>query len=121
MPMRRNPQRCCGDLGVGNDERRPRPATSPTGGEIYRHAGVSPPRLQVDAAGSAHASPRRPDIQVAGLESLEVLRRVRGGAPMNAPPNVRIPTEIVTTLPAVPSGGGLVAAIAAVMNEVHVV
>jgi hypothetical protein len=41
---------------------------------------------------------------------------------MNVPPNVRtIPTEIVTTLPAVPSGGGLVAAIAAVMNEVHVV
>jgi hypothetical protein len=31
------------------------------------------------------------------------------------------PAEIVTTLPAVPSGGGLVAAIAAVMNEVHVV
>jgi hypothetical protein len=28
---------------------------------------------------------------------------------MNAPPNVRIPTEIVTTLPAVPSGGGSVA------------
>jgi hypothetical protein len=36
---------------------------------------------------------------------------------MNAP----APTEIITTLPAVPSGGGLVAAIAAVMNEVHVV
>jgi hypothetical protein len=31
------------------------------------------------------------------------------------------PAEVVTTLPAVPSGGGLVAAIAAVMNEVHVV
>jgi hypothetical protein len=31
------------------------------------------------------------------------------------------PTEVVTTLPAVPSGGGLVGAIAAVMNEVHVV
>jgi hypothetical protein len=30
-------------------------------------------------------------------------------------------TEVVATLPAVPSGGGLVAAIAAVMNEVHVV
>ena len=29
--------------------------------------------------------------------------------------------EVITTLPAVPSGGGLVAAIAAVMNEVHVV
>jgi hypothetical protein len=29
--------------------------------------------------------------------------------------------EVVTTLPAVPSGGGLVGAIAAVMNEVHVV
>jgi hypothetical protein len=40
---------------------------------------------------------------------------------MNVSPNVRTPTEIVTTLPAVPSGGGLVAAIAAVMNEVHVV
>src|SRR5258706_16409508 len=36
---------------------------------------------------------------------------------MNAIP----PAEVVTTLPAVPSGGGLVAAIAAVMNEVHVV
>src|SRR5882672_1490935 len=32
-----------------------------------------------------------------------------------------IPAEVVTTLPAVPSGGGLVGAIAAVMNEVHVV
>jgi len=31
------------------------------------------------------------------------------------------PAEVITTLPAVPSGGGLVAAIAAVMNEVHVV
>jgi hypothetical protein len=31
------------------------------------------------------------------------------------------PAEVVTTLPAVPSGGGLVGAIAAVMNEVHVV
>jgi hypothetical protein len=31
------------------------------------------------------------------------------------------PAEVVTTLPAVPSGGGLVAAIAAVTNEVHVV
>jgi len=31
------------------------------------------------------------------------------------------PTEVVATLPAVPSGGGLVAAIAAVMAEVHVV
>jgi hypothetical protein len=31
------------------------------------------------------------------------------------------PTEVVTTLPAVPSGGGLVGAIAAVMNEVNVV
>jgi hypothetical protein len=31
------------------------------------------------------------------------------------------PAEVVTTLPAVPSGGGLVAAIAAVMTEVHVV
>jgi hypothetical protein len=31
------------------------------------------------------------------------------------------PTEVVATLPAVPSGGGLVGAIAAVMNEVHVV
>src|SRR5215470_2605992 len=31
------------------------------------------------------------------------------------------PAELATTLPAVPSGGGLVAAIAAVMNEVHVV
>jgi ERF superfamily len=31
------------------------------------------------------------------------------------------PIEAITTLPAVPSGGGLVAAIAAVMNEVHVV
>jgi ERF superfamily len=31
------------------------------------------------------------------------------------------PAEIATTLPAVPSGGGLVGAIAAVMNEVHVV
>src|SRR5712675_2736946 len=31
------------------------------------------------------------------------------------------PAEVVTTLPAVPSGGGLVAAIAVVMNEVHVV
>src|SRR6267143_2823740 len=40
------------------------------------------------------------------------------GAPMNA----STPAEVVTTLPAVPpSGGGLVAAIAAVMNEVHVV
>src|SRR5215470_14151000 len=29
--------------------------------------------------------------------------------------------EVITTLPAVPTGGGLVAAIAAVMNEVHVV
>jgi ERF superfamily len=37
---------------------------------------------------------------------------------MSALPN---PTEGVTTLPAVPSGGGLVAAIASVMNEVHVV
>src|SRR5712671_7693810 len=39
------------------------------------------------------------------------------GGPMNA----ITPAEVVTTLPAVPSGGGLVAAIAAVMNEVHVV
>src|SRR6267378_1772833 len=40
------------------------------------------------------------------------------GAPMNA----STPAEVVTTLPAVPpSGGGLVGAIAAVMNEVHVV
>ena len=31
------------------------------------------------------------------------------------------PAEIVTTLPAVPSGGGLAAAIAAVMNEVNIV
>ena len=31
------------------------------------------------------------------------------------------PAELVTTLPAVPSGGGLVAAIAAVMTEVHTV
>jgi hypothetical protein len=31
------------------------------------------------------------------------------------------PAEVITTLPAVPSGGGLVGAIAAVMNEVHVV
>jgi ERF superfamily len=31
------------------------------------------------------------------------------------------PTEVLATLPAVPCGGGLVAAIAAVMNEVHVV
>jgi hypothetical protein len=31
------------------------------------------------------------------------------------------PAEVVTTLPGVPSGGGLVGAIAAVMNEVHVV
>src|SRR5258707_477928 len=31
------------------------------------------------------------------------------------------PAEVVTTLPAVPSRGGLVGAIAAVMNEVHVV
>src|SRR5258705_8647923 len=31
------------------------------------------------------------------------------------------PAEVVTTLPAVPCGDGLVAAIAAVMNEVHVV
>jgi hypothetical protein len=31
------------------------------------------------------------------------------------------PAEVITTLPAVPSGGGLVAAIAAVMNEVRVV
>jgi hypothetical protein len=31
------------------------------------------------------------------------------------------PAEVIATLPAVPSGGGLVAAIAAVMNEVHVV
>jgi hypothetical protein len=31
------------------------------------------------------------------------------------------PAEVVTTLSAVPSGGGLVGAIAAVMNEVHVV
>src|SRR5229473_3128273 len=31
------------------------------------------------------------------------------------------PAEVVATLPAVPSGGGLVAAIAAVMSEVHVV
>jgi hypothetical protein len=31
------------------------------------------------------------------------------------------PAEVITTLLAVPSGGGLVAAIAAVMNEVHVV
>src|SRR5882762_8908190 len=31
------------------------------------------------------------------------------------------PTEVIATLPAVPSGGGLVGAIAAVMNEVHVV
>jgi hypothetical protein len=35
--------------------------------------------------------------------------------------NAITPAEVVTTLPAVPSGGGLVAAIAAVMNEVHVV
>jgi len=35
--------------------------------------------------------------------------------------NAATPTEIVATLPAVPSGRGLVAAIAAVMNEVHVV
>jgi len=35
--------------------------------------------------------------------------------------NAPTPTEVVTTLPAVPSGGGLVGAIAAVMNEVHVV
>ncbi len=32
-----------------------------------------------------------------------------------------IPAEVVATLPAVPSGGSLVGAIAAVMNEVHVV
>jgi ERF superfamily protein len=31
------------------------------------------------------------------------------------------PAEVITTLPAVPSGGGLLGAIAAVMNEVHVV
>jgi len=31
------------------------------------------------------------------------------------------PAEVITTPPAVPSGGGLVGAIAAVMNEVHVV
>jgi len=31
------------------------------------------------------------------------------------------PAEVIATLPAVPSGGGLVGAIAAVMNEVHVV
>src|SRR5258708_3566502 len=31
------------------------------------------------------------------------------------------PAEVVTTLPAVPAGGGLVAAIAAVMNDVHTV
>jgi ERF superfamily len=31
------------------------------------------------------------------------------------------PAEVIATLPAVPSGGGLVAAIASVMNEVHVV
>src|SRR5215467_13202527 len=31
------------------------------------------------------------------------------------------PAEVITTLPAVPFGGGLVGAIAAVMNEVHVV
>jgi hypothetical protein len=31
------------------------------------------------------------------------------------------PAEVVTTLPAIPSGGGLVAAIAAIMSEVHVV
>src|SRR5712672_1150252 len=31
------------------------------------------------------------------------------------------PAEVITTLPAVPSGGGLVAAIAAVLTEVHVV
>jgi hypothetical protein len=35
--------------------------------------------------------------------------------------SIATPTEVVATLPAVPSGGGLVAAIAAVMNEVHVV
>jgi hypothetical protein len=35
--------------------------------------------------------------------------------------NAITPAEVITTLPAVPSGGGLVAAIAAVMNEVHVV
>lgn len=35
--------------------------------------------------------------------------------------NTALPTEIVTTLLAVPSGGGLVAAIAAVMNEVNIV
>ena len=36
--------------------------------------------------------------------------------------NASTPAEVVTTLPAVPpSGGGLVGAIAAVMNEVHVV
>jgi hypothetical protein len=32
-----------------------------------------------------------------------------------------IPAEVIATLPAVPSGGGLVGAIASVMNEVHVV
>src|SRR5467141_3729409 len=31
------------------------------------------------------------------------------------------PAEVIATLPAVPSGGGLVSAIAAVMNEIHVV
>jgi hypothetical protein len=35
--------------------------------------------------------------------------------------NAITPAEVVTTLPAVPSGGALVAAIAAVMTEVHVV
>jgi hypothetical protein len=35
--------------------------------------------------------------------------------------NAPTSTEVVTALPAAPSGGGLVAAIAAVMNEVHVV
>src|SRR5258708_4180812 len=35
--------------------------------------------------------------------------------------NAPTPTDIVTTLPAVLSGGGLVSAIAAVMTEVHVV
>src|SRR5258705_12331357 len=68
-------------------------------------------------AGPPTGRRRMTPIGPAGCGAPTPRRQGEGGRHMSTIP----PAEVVTTLPAVPSGGGLVAAIAAVMNEVHVV